>query len=465
MPHELQPGASTPTPRVSYFTLGCRLNQHDTAAMRAALGAAGWGEARAGEAPDVVVVNTCTVTARADQEARQLIRRLAREHPRARLVVTGCYAQRAPGEVAAIEGVADVIGTAERERIAERLGPPGAASEAAGSPPMRAGSAAATAASAAIAVAPARARRPFASPDAAPAPIAFGRTRALLKVQDGCDAFCAYCVVPYVRGRGRSLPIPDATAQARRLLAAGFHEIVLTGADLGAYGKDLGGGGGLAELIEAILALGPDHRVRISSIEPNKVDPALVAMAGADPRLCRHFHLPLQSGSAAVLRAMRRPYTPRAYARLVERLAARGPMAIGADVIVGFPGEGDAEFEETLRFVEGLPITHLHVFRYSPRPETRAALEEARAGVAASRERSERLRALAAARRDAFHESLVGAVLPAIAEGAPAPEGACVAMTDLYAPVRIPRRPAHRGIVPVRVGAFRDGGLEGAAIG
>lgn len=455
MPHELQPGAPTSTPRVSYFTLGCRLNQHDTAAMRASLTAAGYGEAGAGEAPDVVVVNTCTVTARADQEARQLIRRLAREHPRARLVVTGCYAQRAPNEVAAIAGVAEVIGTAERDRIAERLAIPLTPADEAAMPPD----------GAAIAVAPARARRPFAHPGAAAAPVAFGRTRALLKVQDGCDAFCSYCIVPYVRGRSRSLPIPEAAAQARRLLAAGFHEIVLTGADLGAYGKDLGGRELLPELIEALLALGPSHRIRVSSIEPNQVDPALAAMAGAEPRLCRHFHLPLQSGSPSVLRAMRRPYAPGDYARLVERLAAGGAVAIGADVIVGFPGEGEAEFEETLRFVESLPVTHLHVFRYSPRPETRAAREADRAGVAASRERSERLRALGAAKRDAFHAALVGRVLPAIPEGAPTPHGACLAMTDVYAPVRLARRPETGGIVPVRVDAWRDGTLEGTAIG
>jgi len=457
MPHELQPGAPKPTPRVSFFTLGCRLNQHDTAAMRASLGGAGWGEARAGEAPDVVVVNTCTVTARADQEARQLIRRLAREHPRARLVVTGCYAQRAPHEIAAIGGVSDVIGTAERDRLVERLGAPRSEGETA------AGDASAGGAS--IAAGPARARRPFASPDPAAAPLAFGRTRALLKIQDGCDAFCSYCVVPYVRGRSRSLAIPEATAQARRLLDAGFHEIVLTGADLGAYGADLGRRGLLPDLVEALLALGPSHRVRISSIEPNKVDPGLVAMAGSEPRLCRHFHLPLQSGSAAILRAMRRPYAPREYARLVERLAGRGTVALGADVIVGFPGEGAAEFEETFRFVERLPITHLHVFRYSPRPGTRAALEAERAAAAVSRERSERLRALGRAKVDAFHAGLVGAVLPAIAEGAPTPQGTCVAMADLYAPVRLARRPERRGIVPVRVDAFRDGALEGTAIG
>ncbi|HEU4764769.1 MAG TPA: tRNA (N(6)-L-threonylcarbamoyladenosine(37)-C(2))-methylthiotransferase MtaB [Candidatus Eisenbacteria bacterium] len=461
MPYEIPPGASATAPRVFYFTLGCRLNQHDTAAMRAALGGAGWAEAREGEAADVVVVNTCTVTGRADQEARQAIRRLAREHPGARVVVTGCYAQRAPLEVAAIPGVSQVLGTAERDTIAERLGAPGAVV-------LRDPNITAPARRdvAAIAVGPARAKGPPApAGDAPPIPVAFGRTRALLKVQDGCDAFCSYCVVPYVRGRSRSLPLAEATARARRLLDAGFHEIVLTGADLGAYGRDLGRRGLLAALVESILSLGPSHRVRISSIEPNKVDPALAALAGSEPRLCRHFHLPLQSGSPAVLRAMRRPYGPEAYARLVERLAGGGPAAIGADVIVGHPGEGEAEFEETCRFVSRLPITHLHVFRYSPRPGTRAALQSGAAPLAVARERSERLRVLANAKREAFHRSLIGSVRPAIAERAHPSEQACIAMTDVYAPVRLERRPAAGGILSVRIEALRNGALAGAAIG
>ncbi|HYJ33082.1 MAG TPA: tRNA (N(6)-L-threonylcarbamoyladenosine(37)-C(2))-methylthiotransferase MtaB [Candidatus Binatia bacterium] len=460
MPYFQRPGATAKAPRVFYFTLGCRLNQHDTAAMRASLGDAGWAEAREGEAADVVVVNTCTVTARADQEARQAIRRLAREHPGARVVVTGCYAQRAPREVAAIPGVSDVLGTAERDTIAERLGAPRAGAPADPNAP------AAPPRGPVIAAAPARAKRPAASAAVpAPVPIAFGRTRALLKVQDGCDAFCSYCVVPYVRGRSRSLPLAEATDRARRLLESGFHEIVLTGADLGAYGRDLGRRGLLAALIEAILDLGASHRVRISSIEPNKVDPSLLALAESEPRLCRHFHLPLQSGSPAVLGAMRRPYDPSAYARLVERLAGGGPAAIGADVIVGHPGEGEAEFEETYRFVEALPVTHLHVFRYSPRPGTRAALHNDAAPLAVARERSERLRVLADAKRDAFHRSLIGSLRPAIVEGARPSVEPCVAMTDVYAPVRLEQRPPAGGIVPVRVDALRDGALLGSAPG
>jgi threonylcarbamoyladenosine tRNA methylthiotransferase MtaB len=437
MSNETGPGGPK-APRVSFWTLGCRLNQHDTAAMRGDLARAGYAAVRPGEEPDVVVVNTCTVTARADQEARQLIRRLAREHPRARLVVTGCYAQRAPAEVAALPGVTRVLGTAERDRITAELGSP-----------------------AGIAVAPARARREL--PEAAP--VAFGRTRALLKVQDGCDSFCAYCIVPYVRGRSRSLPIPAALDQARRLLGAGFHELVVTGADLGAYGRDLDGekGGHLPRLVEALLELSGAHRVRLSSIEPHKVDPALVSLLGAQPRLCRHLHLPLQSGSASVLRAMRRPYTPRDYVDLIERIAARGTVAIGSDVIVGFPGEEERHFEETLRLIERLPLTYLHVFRYSPRPGTRAA--EAPSGAlpsaAAARERSERLRSLGVAKQRAFLRDLVGSELDAVLER-PDRTGVAHAMTDVYAPVRLSGQPAMRGRFRVRVESLENGVLAGA---
>ena len=218
-----------------------------------------------------------------------------------------------------------------------------------------------------------------------------------LQVQDGCDSFCAYCVVPYVRGRSGASRSRTRSSRRGVFSGAGFHELVLTGADLGAYGQDLGTPGLLPALVERLLALGDAHRVRLSSIEPHKVDPALVAMVGTEPRLCRHLHLPLQSGSAPVLAAMRRPYAPEDYADLAHRLAAR-PVAIGADVIVGHPGEGEAEFEETLRFVERLPVAYLHVFRYSPRPG-RARRSSPGARAPRSAPRAGRLRALGEAKR------------------------------------------------------------------
>ncbi|HEY7727598.1 MAG TPA: tRNA (N(6)-L-threonylcarbamoyladenosine(37)-C(2))-methylthiotransferase MtaB [Candidatus Eisenbacteria bacterium] len=415
-------------PRVSLFTLGCRLNQHDTAAMRADLAAAGFVIVAEGEPADWAVVNTCTVTHRADQEARQLIRRVARSLPGAQIAVTGCYAQRAPEEVAAIRGVTAVLGIAERERIGERLRGRGG-----------------------VQVAPGRAKRPF----HAGAPVSFGRTRALLKVQDGCDSFCAFCIVPFVRGRSRSLPLADALEQTRRLLDAGFHEIVLTGADLGRYGWDLGDRSLLLRLLDGILSLGSGHRVRLSSIEPNKVEPALLERLGGEPRLCRHLHLPLQSGAARVLSAMRRAYTPGEYLALCERAASRGPVGIGADVIVGFPGETEADFEDTFRLLASAPVTYLHVFRYSARPGTAAA----RLGGAATPEtvqaRSERLRALGEEKARAFRASLVGAILPVLPEPGRG-TGPVAGLSDVYVPVRLTGIPASPGLVRAAI-AGTDG--------
>jgi threonylcarbamoyladenosine tRNA methylthiotransferase MtaB len=467
---ENTPEGCRPAPRVSFFTLGCRLNQHDTAAMRGDLERAGWVAAdesepaadgdrsptRGGDRAEVIVVNTCTVTRRADQESRQLIRRLARSRPGARIVVTGCYAQRAPEEIRRLAGVTLVLGTAERETIAARL--------AASGPTVVPGPDVVPGPT--VAVAPGRARR---DPVAA-SPVHFGRARALLKVQDGCDAFCGYCIVPYVRGRSRSVPRGEVLAQARRLLAAGFREIVLTGADLGSYdGGDgrSGDAGHLARLVAAVLDVGAPasrHRVRLSSIEPNKVDGALVGLLAREPRLCRHLHLPLQSGSAAVLRAMRRAYTPGDYARLVERVAAAGPVAIGADVIVGFPGDGEREFAETFSFLESLPIAFLHVFRYSPRPGTRAAASgDAPPAAPLVRERAERLRRLGEAKRRAFARSLVGTVRGVVMEARRGPDGSCLGTSDLYATVALAEPPAgaDRGPIDVRIASFDGEHLVG----
>jgi len=449
-----------------FFTLGCRLNQHDTAAMRARLADQGWNETAAAEDADVVVVNTCTVTARADQEARQLVRSIARRAPSARIVVTGCYAQRAPVEVAAIPGVSLVLGTAERERIEEfveagSVEGKGAAAgalrrasrdarEGRSAFPLHAPSLDVQPPSIPLHVGPARAKRSFVTSS----PVSFGRTRALLKVQDGCDAFCSYCVVPYVRGRSRSLPLDDAVAQGARLLEAGFHEIVVTGADLGSYGSDLGAPGLLAPLVRRLLALGSSHRVRISSIEPEKVPDELVEMIGSEERLCPHLHLPLQSGSDAILATMRRRYRVRDYSSLLERVTARGTVAIGADVIVGHPGEGDAEFEETRRFVEGAPLTYLHVFRYSARPGTAAAPLPA---PHAARERAGVLRALGRAKEVAFYQSLVGTTRPVLLEGRSDAEGVR-GRADVYAPVLLRSTPRWAGINRV---VFREAGPEG----
>ncbi|TMQ59111.1 MAG: tRNA (N(6)-L-threonylcarbamoyladenosine(37)-C(2))-methylthiotransferase MtaB [Candidatus Eisenbacteria bacterium] len=436
----LSPEGSSKTPRVSFWTLGCRLNQYDTAALRARILDSGFAEVPAGSADaDVVFVNTCTVTARADQEARQLVRRLHRTRPKARIVVTGCYAQRAPEELRALPGVTAVLGSAERDDAESVM------RAAAGETPW-------------VRVGAARAIRDFKTA----APLLVGRSRALLKIQDGCDSFCTYCIVPYVRGRSRSLPPGEVLERARRLLETGFSEIVLTGADLGGYGRDLGGTGALAGLVQALLGLGARHRVRLSSIEPNKVDPVLAGLIGSEPRLCRHLHVPLQSGSNRILRAMRRGYTREEYAALVSGVSARGPVGIGADVIVGFPGEGEAQFQETYDFLEGSPITFLHVFRYSPRPGTVAARLGAGVPEAGARERAERLRALGEAKSDAFRRSLIDSTVPVVMESGRGTRGP-IAMSDVYVPVELDRDPDRRdGIHLARVEGVSGGRLVGS---
>lgn len=427
------PEGSVTVPRVSFWTLGCRLNQHDTAALRARALEAGLVELPAGSSgPDVIVVNTCTVTARADQEARQLVRKLHRSDPGARIVVTGCYAQRAPEEVRALPGVSAVLGSAERDdpvRLRRALSGAGSAAEAA-----------------LVSVGRGREIREFRTA----APVMVGRSRALLKIQDGCDSFCAYCIVPYVRGRSRSIPHEEAIARVRRLLEAGFREIVLTGADLGGYGRDRGESRALPRLVEALLGLGDGHRIRLSSIEPNKVDPELADLVGTEPRLCRHLHLPLQSASNTVLRAMRRGYTREEYEALLCRVAARGPIGIGADVIVGFPGEGEAEFRETYRFVSETPLTFLHVFRYSLRPGTAAARLGSPGSGSESRERSAMLRALGESKAKSFRRSLIGSALPVVLESGRGPRGP-IAMSDVYLPVELDRDPDRAGILSARI--------------
>lgn len=389
------------------------------------------------EPADMVVVNTCTVTRRADQEARQLVRRIARERPGARIVVTGCYAQRAPEELEGLPGVAAIVGLHGREAIAERI----------------------------RAVAGGLHSGPAVSPGPSPrarmalvpaSPSSFGRTRSLLKVQDGCDSFCSYCIVPHVRGRARSLPLGEALEQGRRLLDASFHEIVVTGADLGTYGRDLGERDLLPRLVRGLLDLGSGHRVRLSSIEPNKLHPGILEMIGVEPRLCRHLHLPLQSGSDRVLQAMRRPYRASDYASLVRRACRRGPVGIGADVIVGHPGEGDREFEETFAFLRDLPVSFLHVFRYSPRPGTTSVGLPEAISPAVARERSERLRVLGEEKRFSFLRSLVGTRLEVLPEEGRDPSH-IPARSDTYAMVRVKGAPGWRGLSSVVItGACPD---------
>lgn len=321
---------------VRVITLGCKVNQCDGDEIARALAARGYRIARRGQSADCYIVNTCTVTATADAKARKLIRGVARANPGARVIATGCWAQRAPEEAARLPGVSAVVPNTRKREIADLV---------ATMLPLDA-----------------------ALPDKAPA----GRTRAFLKVQDGCDHRCAYCAVPDARGRPESKALSQALEEARALAAAGIQELVLCGIRLGAYGSD-SGNGGLGALLRALREIDLP-RIRLSSVEPMDLKQDLLDEMSDHPRLCHHLHLPLQSGDDAVLAAMNRGYTRSVFADLVSRVRRMWPdVAISTDVMVGFPGETEAQFEATARFAREVGFARLHVFPYSRRPGTPAA--------------------------------------------------------------------------------------------
>lgn len=407
------------TPRVAFRTFGCKLNLYESAGMAQATRRLGFQVVEADDDVDVVVVNTCSVTLRADQEARQFIRRVHRLNPRIRVVVTGCYAQRAPQDLAVLPGVALIAGHMEKDsidRLLQELPAPGQP------PRIAVGS---------LAQAPMPALRAVGLE---------GRTRAMLRVQDGCDAACTYCVIPQTRGKSNSLPVEDALDEARKLLDAGYREIVLTGTHLGHYGIDLQPRRRrLSELVEALIALPAAHRfrIRLSSIEPQEIDERLIDCLAGSEVLAPHLHLPLQSGSDAMLRRMRRAYRTPAYRKQVERVARRvSPLALGADLIVGFPGETEADFRETLSFLGDLPFTYLHPFTFSPRPGTPAATWGDRPpGDMASR-RLASAASLIRAKQRAFRAEHVGESVRVLAETHD--DGVLRGLSGTYLTVRFP---------------------------
>lgn len=392
---------------------GCRATQADTAAVERQLRARGLEAVPAPELADVVVVNTCTVTAAADAQARQAIRRIHRENPRAQILVTGCYAQRAPEELAALEGVGWVVGNSHLAEIGALLTDPLPRPGPSDVFPV------ARLSTGALPVATASARiltgDIFAQTTMLVAPVSGGegdRTRPVLKIQDGCNNRCTFCVIPFVRGRSRSLPPEQVLAEIRRLVAAGYKEVVLSGIHLGSYGRDLSPRVELTELIRRILEETDLPQLRLSSIEPMDVTQDFVELVATSGRIARHFHIPLQSGSDRILAAMHRWYRAAHYARRIELIFERVPEAgIGADLIVGFPGETEADHDATMRLVEQLPFTYLHVFPFSERPGTAAAAMPDRVPPATIKRRSRELRQLAAEKAARFRAAQIGRCL------------------------------------------------------
>jgi threonylcarbamoyladenosine tRNA methylthiotransferase MtaB len=357
---------------------GCRATQADAAAIERQLRDRGFAAASESACADVMIVNTCTVTAAADAQARDAIRKLHARNPAARVIATGCYAQRAPEELAALPGVSWVVGNSHKPEIPWLVD-------------SLAGRAAGESASAFVPASalgeeklsllhgPAKilTGNIFEQSAFLAAPVVGGEgnhTRPVVKIQDGCNSRCAYCVIPFVRGRSRSLGPAQVIEEIARLRAAGYREIVLSGINLGTYGRDLSPRVELIDLLRRILDETGVERLRISSIEPMDVTEELIALFTSNERMAQHFHMPLQSGCDRVLAAMHRWYRAEHYARRVELIRERLPDAgIGADVIAGFPGETEAEHAETVAFIERLPFSYLHVFSFSKRPGTRAA--------------------------------------------------------------------------------------------
>ena len=418
IPRKLHPVSST----FSIVTFGCRVNQADSLALEGELRAMGWSPVPAEDA-DTVVVNTCSVTASADQGARQTIRRLARANGDVRIVVTGCYATRRPDEVSTLPNVARVVPNAGKDDLAAVL----------------AGDRLLTTAE--------RFGDGDGSCGAPIAPGAGGRTALTLRVQTGCEERCSYCIIPETRGAGRSLPLVEVLRRIRMATASGYKEIVLTGVHLGSYGRDLGDGSSLPALVGELAAWEEDVLFRISSLEPMDCTEGVISAVAASPRLAPHFHLPLQHGSDRVLAAMRRPYSNAEYADLVHGIRARMPGAsIGSDIIVGFPGEDDDDFDRMRERLRDLPLTHLHVFPYSDRPGTEASALPGKVDGATIRARGSVIREIGRDLTRRFRDSQTGAISRALTV-----DDGLSAVTPNYLKVRLNERHPRNEWISVRI--------------
>ncbi len=422
--------------KYSVITFGCRVNQADSLGFEEDLLARGATPGSVEES-DVVVVNTCSVTASADQAARQTIRRVTRVNPDARIIVTGCYATRRPEEVVTLPNVIRVVPNANKAQLVPLL------------------------------VRDVTTAERFSDGDgscgAAIAPGVAGRTAFTLRVQTGCGEPCSYCIIPSTRGTSISVPVEQVLRDIQRAAAAGFKEIALTGVHLGSYGRDFTPPLSLLTLLRAIeeeLAGGrlqPDILFRISSLEPMDCTSEIVDLVATSPAFAPHFHLPLQHASNPILTAMRRPYTIEYYSRLVDRIRSMIPHAsIGSDVIVGFPGESDEDFASLVSYLECSPLTHLHVFPYSDRPGTAATSRPGKVHGSVIRERATRLRALSQRLAAEFRRSQVGTVHRALTL-----DDGTVAVTGNYLKLTIPAGHQRNEWLDVRISSEHHGELLG----
>ena len=413
---------------------GCRATQADGAALEAQLAGRGLAASDVRETADLVILNTCTVTAEADSDARSTIRRVHRENPAARILVTGCYAQRAPDELAKMPGVEWVVGNSHKTQIAEVL---------AGEVDYHGQ----------IVIGDIMETR-----DILTAPIldsSGDRTRPNLKIQDGCHNRCSFCIIPFVRGKSRYSGADQIVEQVRAL-STKFREVVLSGVNLGRWGRESGSTMRLPDLLRRLLDETAIERLRLSSVEPMDFSDDLLGLMAETPRISKHVHAPLQSGSDTILRRMHRKYRPRHYADRVTKARQLMPdAAIGADVMVGFPGETDELFEESRQFIEALPFTYLHVFTYSKRPGTPAAEMPGVVPIRVRKDRNRVLRELADDKNAAFRRSLLGREFTAVTLDPPG-----LALTDNYIKATLDMPYTANRLVRLRPRALNDQGVS-----
>lgn len=444
----------------TYFVenFGCRATQADGATIERQLLDRGLERAASPTAAEVVVLNTCTVTSSADQDVRAAIRRIHRNNPETKILVTGCYAQRAPDEIAALPGVSLVVGNSHKHEVADYAVPLSRGNNF-------------------VALANLAAANPstvivgdiFAHTELLAAPVFDGhdgweKTRPNLKVQDGCNNRCSFCIIPSVRGRSRSLALDAVIGETNTLVARGYREMVLSGINLGRWGRDLSPRTNFVAMLRAILENTAIEKLRISSVEPMDWTNELIELVAGSRRIAKHAHVPLQSGSDLILRRMHRRYRPWHYADRIVRIRGAMPdAAIGADVMVGFPGETDAEFEQTRALIEALPFTYLHVFTYSSRPGTPSAAMPDQVPVNIARERNRVLREIASRKHGEFMNSFVGRKL----EGLTLPRwssGTTEALTDNYLTLFVTGHHEENLLLNAHIEGASDRGLIGYCV-
>ena len=401
--------------RIAFTTLGCKINQFESDVIRQDLQSRGNTIVPFDEEADVYIINTCTVTAKTDTQCRNAIRAATLRNSKASVVVTGCYAETRPEEIRNIPGVNLVFGNRDKDVIVDHI--MSAASPATG--------------------------KSMAAADAVRHMTVHSKTRGFLKIQDGCDNRCTYCIVPLARGNSRSAAPLDVLREFERLVRSGRTEVVLTGIHIGTYGSDIEKGLTLTEMVRRLLEAREGTRLRLSSIEPREVTDELIGFLGKG--MCRHLHIPLQSGDDAILASMKRNYTADYYLNLIEKISKQVPgAALGADVMVGFPGEGEKEFQNTMRLIEQSPLTHLHVFSYSPRPGTLAAEMKHQVSAQQKRERSAAIRSLGLKKNMDFRQKNLGSELFVVVEDkADVNSGLFTGLTDNY--IRVQLLGSHTG--------------------